>query len=154
MDSDAQQRLPSVEELPEADVVIYDGQCRFCCAQVQRLARWDGAGRLAFISLHDPRVAERYPDLSHDQLMEQMYVIDRHGRRHGGAAALRYLSRRLPRLWWCAPLLHLPGTLPLWQALYRYVARRRYLLWRRHAQCDNDRCSIHFAPQKTNTDRS
>ena len=51
------------------------------------------------MSLHDPLVGERFPDLTHEQLMEQMYVVDRAGRRHGGAGAIRYLSRRLPRLW-------------------------------------------------------
>jgi len=52
------------------------------------LARWDGGGRLEFLSLHDAEAARRYPDLSHNQLMAQIYVIDIRGRRHGGHAAL------------------------------------------------------------------
>ena len=61
--------LPDPEERPGAATLIYDGHCRFCIAQVQRLARWDRSGKLAFVSLHDPRVAELCPDLTHDQLM-------------------------------------------------------------------------------------
>src|SRR6478736_4757758 len=90
--------LPSPAENPDADVVIYDGHCKFCTGQVQNLARWDGTGlRLTFLSLHDPLVAKRYPDLTYDQLIEQMYLIDRAGNRHAGADAFRYLTTRLPR---------------------------------------------------------
>jgi predicted DCC family thiol-disulfide oxidoreductase YuxK len=120
--------LPTVEERPEADVVIFDGHCAFCRDQVRRLDRWDRAGRLAYLSLHDPLTAQRFPDLDREQLMQQMYVIDPSGNRHGGASALRYLSRRLPTLWLLAPLLHIPFTLPLWQWLYGLVAKRRYRL--------------------------
>ena len=109
-----------------ADVVIYDGDCPFCRAQVARLARWDGRGHLAFVSLHDPWVADRFPDLSREQLMQQMYVVTRDGRRYAGAEGVRYLTRRLPRLWPLAPLLHIPFSLPIWQGIYRRIARRRY----------------------------
>ncbi len=139
--------LPDPDTLPEADVVIYDGKCRFCRGGVERIARWDGKHRLAYISLHDPRVAERYPDLTHEQLMAQMYVIDRQGRRHGGAAAARHLSRRLPALWWLAPLLHIPFTMPLWQWMYKQVAKRRYLIAGKEGDdaCDEDgTCKLHF----------
>jgi predicted DCC family thiol-disulfide oxidoreductase YuxK len=138
-------RLPSIQDNPEADVVIYDGDCKFCTGQVQRLAWLDGAGRrLAFISLHDPEVARRWPDLTYDMLMDQMYVVDRQGRRHGGAAAFRYLTRRLPWLWPLAPLMHVPFTLPIWQWGYRQVAKRRYKLMGKTERCENDTCAVHF----------
>lgn len=137
--------LPSVFDLPNADVVIYDGDCRFCTGQVENLRRISG-DRLAFISLHDPLVQERYPDLTFDQLMEQMYLVDQKGNRYGGAAAFRYLSRKLPVLFVLAPLMHIPFSLPLWQWCYRQVAKRRYLLMGKHSDnaCDSDACSIHF----------
>lgn len=134
--------LPRPEERPRADVVIFDAHCRICTAQIRRLAWWDRGGRLAYLSLHDPRVAELYPDLSHEDLMRQMYIVDQQGRRHGGAAAIRYVSRRLPNLWWLAPVLHLPGTSPLWQWLYRQVAERRYRFGRVDS-CDDGSCGVH-----------
>src|SRR5262245_8943422 len=106
--------LPSPHDRPDADVVLFDGNCRICTAQIRKLSWGDCHGQLAYLSLHDPEAARRDPDLSHDMLMEQMYVVDRQGRRHGAAAAIRYLSRRLRRLWWLAPVLHIPGSLPLW----------------------------------------
>jgi predicted DCC family thiol-disulfide oxidoreductase YuxK len=145
----ASSQLPLVDpsQRPEADVIIFDGQCRFCRAQVARLARWDKRGRLAFISLHDPRVAQWYPDLTHDALMEDMYLIDRQGRRHRGAAALRYLSRKLWPLCLVAPLLHIPGSLPLWQWGYRQVARRRYL-GGRIDECSEGACGLHWTRKR------
>jgi predicted DCC family thiol-disulfide oxidoreductase YuxK len=135
--------LPSLADRPDADVVIFDGECVFCRGQVERLARWDRAGRLAFVSLHDPIISQRYPDLTLEQMMEQMYVVDRAGNRHGGAAAFRYLSRKMPRLWVLAPLMHIPFTLPVWQWCYRQVAKRRYKIAGKQA-CDDDACEVHF----------
>lgn len=135
--------LPDPDRSPATDVVLYDGKCRFCLGQVRNLQRLDWPGtHLSFLSLHDPRVADRYPDLTHQQLMEQMYVIDQAGGRHVGSEAIRYLSRRLPLLWPLAPLLHLPGTAALWRWGYRQVAKRRYRLAGK--TCDGDSCSVHL----------
>jgi predicted DCC family thiol-disulfide oxidoreductase YuxK len=137
--------LPSPAENPDADVVIYDGDCKFCTGQVQNLARWDGSGRrLAFLSLHDPEVANRYPDLTYDQLMEQMYVVDRRGNRHAGAEAFRYLTTRLPKLYLLAPLMHIPFSMPLWRWGYRQVAKRRYRLGKTNDACATDACRVHL----------
>jgi predicted DCC family thiol-disulfide oxidoreductase YuxK len=137
-------RLPSPAELPNAAVVLYDGHCKFCSGQVQNLARWDGQGLIAFISLHDPEVARRWPDLTHEMLMEQMYLIDPVGQRHSGAGAFRYLTRLLPKLWILAPLLHIPFSLPIWQFFYRQVAKRRYLMGKTAEACDDGGCKVHF----------
>lgn len=146
--------LVDPDQRPGADVVIYDGHCRFCRGQVERLAKFDRSGRLTFISLHDPRVSQRYPDLTHDQLMAQMYLVDTHGHRHAGAAAIRYLSRKLLLLWAAAPLLHLPGSLAIWQWLYQQVARRRYRWGKTADSCDSGSCAIHFGEAKPSSSAS
>jgi predicted DCC family thiol-disulfide oxidoreductase YuxK len=61
------------------------------------------------------------------------------GRRRGGADAVRYLSRRLMLLWPLALLLHVPGSMPLWQWLYRVVARNRYRI---AGSCAEGSCRI------------
>ncbi len=96
--------LPTPEERPEADILIFDGNCSFCRAQVERFARWDRRRQLAFLSLHDPQVYQRFPHLHPDELMREMVIVDRHGNHHAGAAAIRYLSRHLHRLWPLAPI--------------------------------------------------
>jgi predicted DCC family thiol-disulfide oxidoreductase YuxK len=137
-------RLPTIDQRPDGHVVIFDGHCKFCIGQVTRLARWDSRGKLAFLSLHDPETARRYPDLSHEQLMEQMYVVDTKGRRHAGAEAFQFLTRELPWLWPLAPWLHIPFSLPVWKWAYRQVARRRYRWGRTQDSCDDDVCEVHM----------
>jgi predicted DCC family thiol-disulfide oxidoreductase YuxK len=100
--------LPSPIEFPHADLVIFDGECVFCTAQVKNLKRFDGRNRLAFVSLHDKFVTDRFPDLSHEQMMEQIYIVPNSKTgytdvRYGGADGVRYLTRRLPKLWIFAP---------------------------------------------------
>jgi predicted DCC family thiol-disulfide oxidoreductase YuxK len=93
------------------------------------------------MSLHDPEVQRRWPDLSQERMMQEMVIVDRQGNRHWGAEAIRYLSRRLRRLWWASPFLHFPGSMYLWRPLYRWVARNRYRL--SGAKCDEGTCSLH-----------
>jgi predicted DCC family thiol-disulfide oxidoreductase YuxK len=135
-------RLPTPAERPDADVVIYDGHCRICTAQIKKLLWWDCQGKLSYLSLHDPEVARRYPDLTHEQLMQEMVIVDHNAKRHPGAEAIRYLSRRLRRLWWLVPILHIPFSLPLWRWLYRQVAKRRYKFGKT-VECDGGTCHLH-----------
>ncbi len=134
--------LPGPVERPEADVVIYDGACGFCRSQVERLARWDRRGQLAFVPLQDAWVPQRYPDLTRDRLLREMVLVDRQGNRWGGADAFRYLSRRIPRLWWLVPVMHFPGSMPLWRWVYRQVARHRFRLWSKHDTCEDGQCRL------------
>ena len=124
---------------PPRDTVLYDGHCRFCRSQIALLRRCDPTGRLAFTSLHDPSVAGDFPEIPPESLEQQMYVVDRHGRARGGAAAVRYLSRRLVLLWPLAVLLHVPGSMPLWNWLYAFVARRRMLI---AGSCEDGTCRL------------
>ena len=124
---------------PTLDTVLYDGHCRFCRSQIAILRRLDPTGRLAFTSLHDPSVGRDFPEIPPESLEQQMYVVDRRGNARGGADAVRYLSRRLVPLWPLAVLLHLPGTMPLWQRLYAFVARRRMLI---AGSCEDGTCRL------------
>lgn len=135
--------LPTPAENPNSNIVIFDGHCSFCKAQVERLARWDKKKILSFISLHDPTVAERWPELTHDQLMKEMYLIDTNGNRYAGAFALRWMTLRLPLLWPVAPFMHIPLSMWLWSFFYRQVARMRYQ-WGKTSDCEGGSCDIHY----------
>lgn len=123
------------------DVLIYDGQCNFCRRSVRTLYVLDWTRRLTFISLHDERVPQRWPGLSYDQLMDQIWLASPGGETYGGADALRYLSLRMPAMWLSAPLLNFPFTMPLWRKIYRFIARNRYRIAGR--SCEGGTCSLH-----------
>jgi predicted DCC family thiol-disulfide oxidoreductase YuxK len=124
---------------PAHDTVLYDGPCRFCQRRVANLRRLDLGRRLEFVSLHDDRVARDFPEISRERLLEAMFVVDTAGHARSGATALRYLSRRLPLLWPLAPILHIPGSLPAWNWLYRLVARNRMRL---SGTCTEGACRV------------
>lgn len=130
---------------PQRDVVLYDGECIFCTSQIANLRRLDGKNRLTFVSLHDPIVAEKYPDLTRDMLMEQMWIVAPDGRRFGGADGIRYLTTRLPLLYPLIPIMYFPFAMPLWRFLYRIVANSRYKIAGR--SCENGTCSLHYKPK-------
>lgn len=138
--------LPDPDTTTGTDVVIWDGQCIFCRQQVLRLRSLDWTGRLSFLSLHDARCSQRYPDLSFEQLIEQMWVVTTTGKRFGGADAIRYLSRKLPLLWPIAPAMHFPFAMPLWRSMYAWVAKRRYRFAGR--DCDGGTCHLHVPRPK------
>ena len=95
--------------------------------------------RLSFLSLHDTSVPDRYPNLAHGALLQALHVMDRRGRYHVAAGAVRYLTSRLPKLWALAPLLYLPGSMPVWSWVYCQVAKRRY---RFAGRCQKGNCTI------------
>ena len=139
--------LPTPDDLRYADVVIFDGECVFCRKSVKMLDWWVAKDQLAYLSLHDPYVKELCPDLTHDQLMNQVYLIGREDNsRNGGAEMVRYLSTRTWKLWFTAPFLHIPGSMPLWQWLYQQVAKRRYkIAGKTDDACDDDgTCKVHL----------
>lgn len=145
--ADAQQQvLPRPDERLGSDVVIYDGHCKICTGSVKLLDRLDVSGHISFLSLHDPQVGQIAPDLTHDQMMDELWVIDHKGGRHPGAGGFRYLTRRLGLLWPLMPLLHIPGSLPLWKWCYRRFAPIRYRFGRNSADDCGDACRIHFGP--------
>lgn len=123
------------------EVLIYDGQCNFCRASVKSLRKLDWTGRLAYITLHDERVGQRWPDLSYDQLMAQIWLVTKDGQTLGGADAMQYLSLRMPALWPLAPFMNLPFSMPLWRGIYRWIARNRYRIAGRN--CEGGACSLH-----------
>lgn len=133
--------LPTPDQRPGSDVVIYDGQCGVCTGQVSKLPWWDCQGKLSYLSLHDPQVQQRWPDLSHDRLMHEMCIVDAQGRRHWGAYAVRYLTSRLRRLWWAAPAAYFPGSMLIAEPLYRWIARNRYQLSGK--ACEDGTCELH-----------
>lgn len=133
--------LPDPDDRPTAPVIIYDGECRFCYGGVARINRWDFGHQFAYISLHDPRMSQRYADLPHESLMRQMYVVTPEGERLGGIDAVRYITRRNKLFWPLAALLHIPFTRGLWARMYRIVAKYRYLIGGKR-ECDGA-CRIH-----------
>ena len=119
--------------------ILYDGHCRFCIAQMKKLARFLPAGRYQALSFQDPDVLPRFPGITHEQAMRAMIFIDNKGRRFSGMeGAVRAVSlRALGKL---AFVYYLPGIRQLMDAVYARIARNRYRLM---GKCEDGTCALH-----------
>ena len=108
-----------------------------CRRSVRRLHRLDWLNRLTFSDGTDAARRERIaPGLTEDEMMREMYVIDR-GRRFGGYDGILRIARVVPLMW---PLLFvgsLPGIRHIGRAVYRSVAANRV----RQGRCTDEFCA-------------
>ncbi len=111
-------------------LVLYDGQCPFCCKSVVLLKQLDWLGRLTYANARDrDAVPPHEPPLDTGRLLDEMHLLPpRGGRVYRGFHAFRWIAWRLPLLWPLAPFLYVPGVPFLGQRLYRWIALHRFQL--------------------------
>ncbi len=111
--------------------LLYDGTCRFCVAQAQRLKRLSGVGVRAE-SMYAEGIRDRFPMLPQpgpDGKIGELKFVDDHAQMYGGAEAIaRALMTGRGPLAWVARLYFVPGARQIANAGYRAIARRRYRL--------------------------
>ncbi len=104
-------------------LLIYDGDCGFCCYWVEYSRKLTGA-RVAYEPYET--VAEQYPDISIVDFQRSIYLIEPNTTRTRGAeAALRTLSAVRGHSGWRWCYEHLPGFAVFCEMLYTFVSRRR-----------------------------
>ncbi|SDT30575.1 Predicted thiol-disulfide oxidoreductase YuxK, DCC family [Paenibacillaceae bacterium GAS479] len=133
-------------ELQPELTVLYDGQCRLCLAAVDSLQRLNPREQLRYTAVQEMTAQELNslfrgapPDAL--KLMELIHVVDRQGRVHVGSDAIIRAMRSVRGFGLAALLYRLPGMGRLADALYRYVAARRYDWFGSAGQgCQPDHC--------------
>lgn len=121
--------------------VLFDGHCSLCRASADRLRRHDPGRRVELLDLHDPSVAERFPQVDLEKAMRLMQAVDTAGRVSSGVDAWVEVGRALPGWRAFAWLLKVPGIHAVAVWLYGWVARNRYR-WN-HEACADGSCSLH-----------
>lgn len=122
------------------DAVLYDGHCRICLGAARALARWIPPGRVELLSFREPAALARFPQVTVEQCERAMQYVRGDGRVFQGAEALVQALRHrlLGRL---AAVYYLPGLRQLADAVYRWVAKRRFRLAGR--ECPDGACQLH-----------
>lgn len=108
------------------DIVVYDGECGFCHAQVQRLKRRDVDSRFQYVPRHEPWLEEEYPELVEHDFDTGMRLIKPDGTIHAAADAVYEVARQLPRWRWIAWLYRVPGIKQICRSIYEWIAARRH----------------------------
>ena len=126
-------RIPVMEE----QVIVFDGECRFCRWSVRRIQRLDSRDQFEYLPRQAQGVEVRFPQLAESDFNTGLRLVD--GERiYVGADALYEIYRRMPPfhlLTWFyrAPVLH-----GVFKMCYGLIARNRHRFGR--VTCDTGIC--------------
>jgi predicted DCC family thiol-disulfide oxidoreductase YuxK len=134
--------------------VLYDGECPFCTASAENLARRLGPARVRVRDFQQPGVLEEYPSVRREAAMLRMHVVLPDGRIYAGAEAAARIARTLRVIGWLGALYYVPGLRQLSDAAYLAIARNRYRLFGKRvraakgadangAACEGGTCHLH-----------
>ncbi|WP_291957767.1 thiol-disulfide oxidoreductase DCC family protein [Chelatococcus sp.] len=125
--------IPGCVEAPDG-LMVFDGVCNFCSAQVQLLLRLDTSGAIRFTAIQSPYGQYLSARFGIDPLDPSTFLFFDKGRALEKSDAAIAIIRRLPRPWrWLRALRVIPR--PLRDAIYRCIARNRYRLLGRRETC-------------------
>lgn len=119
--------------------IIYDGECRFCISQMQRIRLWDTRQAFEYLPAQDPSVPKRFPFLKDMNLESGMRLVNPDRKTYVGADAVYQIARRLPNTSWFAWVYNLPVCKQIAQKLYVWVAANRKRLGQ---TCEAGVCKI------------
>ena len=117
-------------------LVFYDGSCPLCRREIAHYRRQDRAGALGWVDITRDRESLETYELTLEQAMARLHVLDAQGRWQIGAWGFAAIWERIPRYRWLARLVRGLHLLPLLDAGYRPFAR-----WRLRRRCGADSCA-------------
>ena len=129
------------------DLLLYDGECRFCCAAAERLGRLAGPA-VRLVSLHEPGLLAAI-GIPHEAAMAAMQLYTSERAIYSGLEAAVQALRHRPILGRLAKAYYVPGLRQLADLGYRLIARYRYAIMGRRiarGECDGGSCSLHMRP--------
>jgi predicted DCC family thiol-disulfide oxidoreductase YuxK len=132
---------------PGQYVVLYDGRCQLCTAQVQNLLALARPGAVQGVDFQEPANLGRFPGVTHAACMRAMHLVTPDGRVYSGfEAAVRAVATR-PVLGPLAYAYYLPGVRLVCDVAYQLIAAHRYRIWGKAVaagECEGGTCALHF----------
>ena len=130
----------------ERSVILYDGECAFCCHWIKRWQVWTG-DTIDYLPFQE--IGDRFPQISPEQYKEAIHLIDPSGNTFRGAQAVFKALENTPGKRWLHSLyIKVPLFAKLSESGYRLIARRRpffsfltHALWGRNLEPPTYRCS-------------
>lgn len=122
---------PNVANAPNQPLLIYDGDCRFCCFWVERWKNWT-AGQVVFEPSQNEELVAKFPEIPKEAYDEAVQLILPDGRVLSGAAAVaESLAGRFPLV--RNVFESVPGLSAVSEWTYSRVAKNRGIcstIWR------------------------
>lgn len=135
----------AINELTKRSQLIFDGNCQFCLASVERLKMMDLFNTVKLCDLHQMKEVDGVFEnltLTKKQAMSQMHLLDVNGKLYGGFDVFRHICFSLPMLWFVSWIIYFPGMGILGPIVYSWVAKNRYL-FHGNKKCSDNSCFLH-----------
>jgi protein-S-isoprenylcysteine O-methyltransferase Ste14/predicted DCC family thiol-disulfide oxidoreductase YuxK len=132
---------------PSRLVLLYDGNCSFCRAQVRNLARLARRDAIDALDFQAEGVLAQFPGVPYEACMRNMHLVTPDGRVFFGFEAAVHAVATRPLMGVLAYAYYLPGVRLACDLAYAAIAANRYRLTRRAVaagQCENGTCHLHF----------
>jgi len=107
-------------------ILFYDGRCPVCAREIAFYKRLDSRHEIDWRDIFQSTELLSEYDISFEQAMRLLHLIDEQGRMQTGAYAFVVVWRHMPGFRWIATVIERLRLLPLLDYGYRIVARRRY----------------------------
>jgi len=115
---------------PKKPLVIYDGECTFCCLLVKRWGHVTGDA-VQYLPLQDPTLVNRFPELQRQHLETAVHLVEADGSVFQGARAVvgalahgEKAHQKWPLSWYKKSR----GFAALSEWIYRFIARHRNII--------------------------
>ena len=128
-------------------VVVYDGECRFCNWSVRRIQRLDKHGQFVCLPRQARDIELRFPKLADSDFNTGLRLIIDTDEIHVGADAVYEIYRRMPPFQLLTWLYRVPILHTLFVAAYAFIARNRNRLG--HVPCDAEACTMPYGTRYT-----
>jgi len=118
--------------------VIYDGQCKFCIGQIEKMKKHDRAQTFEYLPRQTENLLERFPVLQDEDFNSGLRLVDSENRVAAGADAVYEIYRRFKPYKYLTWIYKVPLLNAIFQKIYQWIAKNRYRL---RGKCD-DGCEI------------
>ena len=126
---------------PARPLVIYDGECAFCCFWIRRWQQVTGQ-QVDYVPFQGQGPATGFPDLTRQLLQTAVHLVETDGAVFSGAeAAFRALAHNPSEHWLLDWYEHSPTFARVTESAYRFIASHRGLFsaltrlaWGRHVE--------------------
>ena len=120
--------------------IVYDGHCQFCQHSVQQLKVMDLFFRCDYVDFQAMENLELlHSSLNKPSAASQLHLITPDGKIYGGFLAFRQMGWLMPMLYPLLPLTYLPLSGWIGAAMYRFIAKNRYL-FHSYQACKDNHC--------------
>ncbi len=134
----------------EEQVIVYDGECRFCQWSIRRIQRLDSLDQFEYLPRQAEGVEARFPRLAESDFNTGLRFVVDGGDIRVGADAVYEIYRRIPRFRPVAWLYRVPVLHQVFRMCYALIARNRH--WFGRVACDTEACDAPYEARSASKD--